>query len=75
MKTINNILFPKEETSFMATIVSKKQNFIYLVKDSTGRQYQVESSQAYAIGTKVICKNGVIIRSTKNKLTYKNFIV
>lgn len=75
MKTINDILFPKDELSFMATIISKKQDFIYLVKDSAGRQYQVESSQIYPIGIKVICKNGIIIRSTKNKIKYKNFIV
>lgn len=75
MSIVNDILFPKEQKSFLASVVRKLQDCSYLVQDSSGKQYKVEASQNFAIGASVICKNGVIIRATGTKLQYKHFVV
>lgn len=75
MSILQGILFPKDTSSFIATIISKQSDNSYLVKDGSGRQYKMEASQIFAIGSTVLCKNGVIIRSTGNKIKYKNYVV
>ena len=64
MKKLN--LFEKlQNDASVARIVKRHSNTLFSVKDSRGRQFQVESNGNYRVGQAVLIKGGVIIGKTR----------
>lgn len=72
---LTNLLFPPGNKALVGKIVQKQQDYTYVIKDSTNKQFLVESTAIYKVGQSVMIKNGVILNAVKSNITYSHHIV